>query len=326
MERSFVEESVETSFSLNRKVFSKETVMALAALCASRVIMSFTPILITLSDHQIGPNATAFWREAIAFILLSAMEGTLVLNSQISGNQPEKQEKYTGRVLGLLLGTGIIATLYVICWVWSLSLTSVTNVTVISDCLTPLFTILGGWLFFGQVFDRFFLIGMVITIGGVVTIGLNDLSQAVGQVYGDLIALGVAIFYAIYYLLAEQLRVGLSTKTILLWRCGIGTVIMLPIVLVSGDRFWPASWEEWSLLVSVAFVGQILGQGLSLYSVKKLTSGLVAFSMLVVPVLSAMEATLILSEKVNLLNFVSFALVLLGMYFAISSSQGAIKE
>jgi drug/metabolite transporter (DMT)-like permease len=57
-----------------------------------------------------------------------------------------------------------------------------------------------------------------------------------------------------------------------------------------------------------------------------LTSGLVAFSMLVVPVLSAMEATLILSEKVNLLNFVSFALVLLGMYFAISSSQGAIKE
>lgn len=291
--------------------------------------MSFTPILVKLSDREIGPNATVFWREAIAFILLGAIEGSLFLkNSRLENQQDNEQtpkNKQTKTTIGLLVVTGIVATAYIMLWMWALNLTTVTNSTII-DCWLPIFTTLGGWLFLGQVFDRAFLIGMAIAIGGMLTIGFNDFSQTMVKIYGDLLALLGIGAYGTYYLLVERLREEFSTKTILLWRCGIGTVILLPILFVTGDRIFPHSSVGWLLVMSLAFFSQFIAQGLTIYCLKKLSSGFVALSMLVIPVLSAIEAGIILSERASMLNFIGGALVLLGMYVAISASQGAIKE
>ena len=101
---------------------------------------------------------------------------------------------------------------------------------------------------------------------------------------------------------------------------------MFPVLLVTGDKIFPDSWQGWALVFSVAFLGQLLSQGLTIYCLKKLSAGLVALSMLTIPVLSATEAAIILSERLSVLNFVGAVLVMSGMYLAISSSEGAIKE
>jgi hypothetical protein len=55
--------------------------------------------------------------------------------------------------------------------------------------MTPIFATLGGWLLLGHNFDRRFLIGMILTIGGAISIGIQDLQIATEQLIGDALAL-----------------------------------------------------------------------------------------------------------------------------------------
>jgi drug/metabolite transporter (DMT)-like permease len=68
----------------------------------------------------------------------------------------------------------------------------------------------------------------------------------------------------------------------------------------------------------------MLGIGLWTYCLKKISSGFASLVALVVPALSAVEGWVVFSENLSLLTGVSFAVILLGMYLAISSTS-AIK-
>ncbi|MBP0019307.1 MAG: DMT family transporter [Cyanobacteria bacterium SBLK] len=309
-----------------RIFLGRETIVALIALFVSRIFLSITPILIKLSDDSLGPNLTLFWREAIAFVGFGLIETIFFLRDRFRDRSPSNSNtiQYTRRTFGFLFGIGITATIYMLFWVWALNLTSVTNSTIISAAL-PLFTILGGWLFFGQFFDFRFLIGALLTIAGALTIGLNDVHQSSGKLYGDIAALLSAVFYALYWLLVEKVREELNTTIILLWRCGLGTIFLMPIVFLSPGNCLPNSWQEWVLVIGIAFLGQVIAQGLTVFSLKKLSAGLVAVSMLLVPILSHIEAEFLFGETVNLTNYLGFFIILIGIYFSLSG-KGGIKE
>jgi drug/metabolite transporter (DMT)-like permease len=81
----------------------------------------------------------------------------------------------------------------------------------------------------------------------------------------------------------------------------------------------------WSAVIFLAIVCQVMGQGLLTYSLKQFSSGLVAVSMLTIPVLAAILAMLVFSEKLSLLNWLAFLVVLTGIYLAVSA-QNVEKE
>jgi drug/metabolite transporter (DMT)-like permease len=53
-------------------------------------------------------------------------------------------------------------------------------------------------------------------------------------------------------------------------------------------------------VIAIALFGQVLAQGLTVYSLKVLSSSLVALSMLVIPIFSHIEARFIFSEPTSL--------------------------
>lgn len=65
-------------------------------------------------------------------------------------------------------------------------------------------------------------------------------------------------------------------------------------------------------------LGQIIGQGLAVYSLKKTSSSLVALFMLVMPIFSHIEARFIFSEPTNLVDHGGYLIILLGMYLEIT--------
>ena len=311
-------------FSLEKikAVFLTDSMLAIIALLIARIIMSFTPILLRLSNNEIGPNASVFCREAVGLIFFGALGGVSAIRSD---GTTQEQKPYNARVLLLLVAMTTVATCSIISFTWSVSQTRISSFAII-ESLNPLFAVLGGWLLFGKLFDSRFLIGTGIAIAGIITFGLDDFSHGAVQMYGDLNALGTAIFYGIYLLLVEQLRVELNTIRILLLPCASTVVLLLPILLITGDRFFPVSLQGWLLVIALGLLDKVLAQGLTVYCLKKLSSGFVALTMLLLPVFSSIEARAIFSEQLNWLNFLGFAIVLVGMYLAISSSQGAIKE
>ncbi|MBC6435002.1 DMT family transporter, partial [Nostoc sp. HG1] len=101
---------------------------------------------------------------------------------------------------------------------------------------------------------------------------------------------------ATYLLLIEQLQTRFTTATIMLWRCGVTTMFLLPILPFIEERLFPYSGMGWFLIIFQALFCQVLGQGLLTYSLSRLSSGVVAVTLLLNPVLASIFAWFIFSE------------------------------
>ena len=299
-------------------------VEAIASLAMAVISLSLAAIFIKLSEREISPNALVFHRFWIATIIFGVWNQLNTTCSQHSESQPLEQKTYNSQTLWLLLSLGACSSASLYCWVWALTQTGAANATLLRN-LTPVFTILGGWLLLGQRFDNKFLIGTVIVVVGAIAIGFNDWQISSNTLQGDALALLCAVFYSASLLMVEQLRTQLNTTNIMLWRCAVGTVVTLPIMLISADRVFPYSISGWLAVIAFAIVCQVLGQGMLTYCLKQLSSGFVGIVLLLEPIITACVAWAIFSESLGLLNGVGFVMVLVGIYLAKSSSS-AVKE
>jgi drug/metabolite transporter (DMT)-like permease len=295
-------------------------ILSILALSMALIAVSFAAIFIRLSEQEISANATIFNRLWIATLVFGLWNGIQDLSSESYSIPPVKPLLSWHREYLLLILLGCVASASGLCWAWSLTQTSIANSTLLRN-LSPPFTILGGWLFFNQRFDRQFLMAMVLAILGISILGWNDLHFSKEHFIGDEIALLAAFFRAANLLLVEHLRGKLDTSTILLWRSGVGTVFLLPIILITQEQIFPNSANTWLAIIALTLICQIFGQGLLVYSLKHLSSGFVSLFLLLQPILTACLAWLIFAENLSLFNGFAFCLVLIGIYLAKSSQS-----
>ncbi|MDJ0675463.1 MAG: DMT family transporter [Calothrix sp. MO_167.B42] len=305
--------------------FSSLPIDSLTALIGSIICLSLSPIFIRLSEQEIGPNATAFhrfWIAAIAFALLSSL-----LNVRRPKRNPrtELPKTHLTKATMLLIADGVLLSMGVICWTWSLTHTNIANSSMIHN-LIPIFTILGGFIALNQTFDHRFLLGMWVAIAGVTLLEVNDLfSLSLGQqLIGDLAALLSAVFFGVHPLIAERLRSKFDSITIMTWSSTTSSVLLLPVIFFTKEQLIPSSLNGWFAVIALAGIGQMLGIGLWTYCLKKISSGFASLVALIVPALSSFEGWVIFCEPLSFLTLVSFSVILLGMYLAISSTS-AVK-
>ena len=314
------------------KLFDREKLIAIALLFIATVAISFAAIFIKWSETEISANATVFnrlWIGTVVFGFWNTLNFVyLKLSNRQLNLQSEEDTPYTKTVILLLLGLGFTYLGFQSLWAWSITQTSIGISTILHN-FTPIFTTLSAWIFFGQRFEEKFLIGMVITIVGIVFIGIGDIQITNGttnKILGDVAALFSAVFYAGYLLIIEQLRSKLSATKILMWSSLTGAILILPILIVTGEKIFPYSWNGWLAVICLAVICQALGMGLVAYSLDKLSAGFVALFLLIDPVLTAIEAWIIFSERLSLLDWIAFVLVLLGIYLALSSKSSIQQE
>lgn len=302
-----------------------EFLMALISLLIANIGISLAPILIVLSEHELSATATIFNRVWIAAVVFGLLQGIRAVGRRFVKEELPEPKTYTRQDLGLLLVVAIAFPLGQITWAWSMTQTSVAISALFHD-MSPLFTSLGVWLLFAQRFDRQFIVGMLVAIGGAIFLGLEDAKIGMGQLQGDSAALLSAVFYALYLIALEQLRSKFSNTTMIFWASASSVVIPLFVVLLSQDhRLFPSSAQGWLSVIALAICAQVVGQGLTSYSLKKLSSGFVALFSLIIPILSALLAALIFSERLNLFSWLAFAVILVGLYLGISS-KSAVKS
>lgn len=299
-------------------------IWAIGALSAALLAVSLAAIFIRLSEREISPNATVFNRLWIATVIFGLWNGAGATRRRMSGAQVEGRSNYTLRDVMLLTAVGVVSSASLGFWAWSLTQTNVANSTVLRN-LTPLFTTLGGWLLLGRRFDNRFLVGLAVALSGAIAIGMDDLQTAGDNLAGDIAALLSAMFYAGNLLIAEHLRTKFPATTILMWRCFIGSILVLPLVLLAGDRVFPYSWQGWLVVIGLAVICQAFGQGLLIHSLGRLSSGFVALFLLLEPVITAILAGVLFSETLSLFNWFAFSVVLAGIYLGKSSGSVAQK-
>jgi drug/metabolite transporter (DMT)-like permease len=330
-------------------------VIATVALVAALLCISVSALLVRFSEQELSPYAISFNRFWVTVVLMSFWcgfqelrrrwsssnreEGLDRISSQPSHHLavscthacepltpsatngsdlhsgPQNGRKLRDWVGWQLLAVSVFLAADLMLWSWSLTRTSVANATLLSN-LTPLFTCLGGWIFWQKSFQKKLLLGMAIAVGGMGLIGLNDLQVGALKLQGDAIALLAAMSFAIYLLILERLQSRLSTTKIVFWSAAIAALLTFPIVALSHGPWFPTSWQGWSSIVSLAFFCQILGQALLVFSLNHLPSEFVAIFLLFDPILAALGGWICFSETLNGLTLFAFAVVSVGIYLA----------
>ena len=275
---------------------------------------------IKLSENELGPNATIFNRLWIGSLTLSMWKAISKPRSR-SSHDYKVQPAYTIRDQALFVALGSVSALCLLTWAWSLTQTSVANSNLLHN-LTPVFATLGDWLFLGHLFDGRFLIGLVLALGGAIAVGVEDLHYSPEHLIGDAVALLSAVFYAGSFLISEQLLKKFSATTILLWNCTVGGLLLLPIVVWSENQLFPSSFLGWFSVIGLGFLCQGIGQGIVTYSLKNFSAGFVSLFLLLGPLMTAIFAWIIFGERLSILNWVAFFVVLAGIYLA-KSGKGA---
>ncbi len=277
---------------------------AFACLLAGGCAIAFAPILVRVSDT--GPVASAFWRCALATPLLWAwayyVRGSETRNARVPP--------------AAILGAGLFFAADLGVWHFSILYTSVANSTLLAN-LAPIFVTLAGWLFWKQKVTRVFLAGMVLAIGGMFVLVGPNFALGGTRLLGDALGALTGAFYAGYMLSIKAARdAHASTARLMAWSTTITALVLLPIALLAPHPFWPSSANGWLVLLGLALVSQILGQGLIAYAFAHLPASLSSVSLLIQPVMAAIFAWWLFGEAIGVLQFVGGAIVLAGIWLS----------
>ena len=281
--------------------------VAFLCLLAGGCAIAFAPIFVRLADT--GPVASAFWRCALAVPLLWFW----VLAKQ------KIPSPLGGRGEGpffALIAAGLFFAADLGVWHFSILYTSVANSTVLAN-LAPIFVTLAGWLFWHRRVTRTFLVGMAVAILGMFVLVGPNFALGGKPLLGDALGALTAVFYAGYFLAIKVTRdAGGSTARLMAWSTTITAIVLLPIALLAPQPFWPSSASGWWVLVGLALVTQILGQGLIAYAFAHLPASLSSVSLLIQPVMAALFAWLIFGEAIGAAQYLGGAIVLAGIWTA----------
>ena len=273
--------------------------------------IAFAPIFVRVSE--VGPLSTAFWRLLLAWPALwlwTVMER----RRRPDIRRPSRYTDYLRLAAAGLFFAGDLSF-----WHWSLRFTSVANSTLLVN-YAPLWVTFAGWWLFQDRIEKLFFAGLVSALLGATLIVGASFQIRLEQVKGDLLALTASFFYAGYLLSITRLRRDFSTAAIMTWSTVGCTAILLAVTLLSGEKFFPGSPWGWLVLLGLALISHLGGQGLITYALAHLPAAFSSVTLLLQPVFAALLAWLLLAEGLGPGQALGGLLVLVGIFLARKSA------
>lgn len=273
--------------------------IALSAVAVGVLAVSAAAIFIRLAEAP--ALAVAFWRNAL---------GALVL---VPFALYWRETFPRGRVLRVGIASGMALGVHFGFWISSLDYTSVAA-SVVLVCTQPVFVAILAYLIFGERTSLLSFFGILISLAGTAVIA-SDGSVGSATSLGNALALFGAIAIAVYVLIGRSLRttgVGVLPYSIVVYASA--AVTLAPAALFGGAPLWGYPAETWFWLWTVTLGPQILGHTVFNWALRYVQASIISGTILAEPVVSALLAWLILSEKPGLATLLGGAVVLLGLF------------
>ena len=98
----------------------------------------------------------------------------------------------------------------------------------------------------------------------------------------------------------------------------LGIILTLPLALIVHNQLFPISYEGWYSILILG-INAVTVQFLEIYSLQRLSASFVVLVFLLDPILTGIFARWIFGETLAWLNLLAFAVILVGLYLAVSS-------
>ena len=290
-----------------------KSALAYLALGVGVQALSFSAMFVRWANAP-GP-ITAFYRIFFSiFLLLPFLVPRLKKNPEVRSRS----------ILFPILA-GIFTACDLALWTTSLSYTTAANATLLGNT-APLWVALGTWLILKQTLTTAFWRGLIITLIGAALIMGTDFILHPRFGVGDLMATFTGFFYGGYYLITEKSRTHFDS-VVHIWFVGIGASLALFIInTILQNPFVGFDQVTWLVFLSSAFVSQLVGYMALAYALGHLPASIVAPTMVLQPVVTAILAIPFLGEIPTIWQGIGGTIALVGIYVVNRSHQTTLQE
>lgn len=261
-----------TGLTQNLFFLPNPTARAKAALLPA--ILAVSTAAIFIRSAEVPPLAAAFWRGGFcAIIFLFALLWPSVRQA-VREMWPKK--------MAMIAGATVIIALHQVCFITSLSYTSIAASTFLT-CTQPIFTAFLGYFFLKEAVSwrsRLAIVGAVLGMG-VITFGGGNSDAALT---GNLLALGASVLAAVFVLFARTFRQTTPLVPFMLVLHVSGSLFQMILAGFSGVSLVGFSSESWAALLMLALLPTLVGHTLLNFSVGHLPAFVVSASILGEPV------------------------------------------
>ena len=269
------------------------------------IAIAFSPIFVRFSD--VDPIMTAFYRIFISLPFFLFFSSFNIIEKV---KFPEFNNSYV-----IFLVSGIFFALDLICWHWSIKLTTVSKATFLSN-LAPIVVIIFSLIFLKERFSKFFYLAALLSMVGMLMLLGESFKFNKSQFIGDLLGVLTAVWYGSYIVTISQLRKKYNSTSIM-FLSGIVTAIILLIVSILFEQsLIPQSLFTITIIFLLGFICQFMGQSFITYSLAYLSASLSSLCLLIQPIAATVLAYFFFQEKLTTIQFFGSVLILIGIYIA----------
>ena len=269
------------------------------------IAIAFSPIFVRFSD--VDPIMTAFYRIFISLPFFLFFSSFNIIEKV---KFPQFNNSYL-----IFLVSGIFFALDLICWHWSIKLTTVSKATFLSN-LAPIVVIIFSLIFLKERFSKFFYLAALLSMVGMLMLLGESFQFNKSQFIGDLLGVLTAVWYGSYIVTISQLRKKYNSTSIM-FLSGIVTAIILLIVSILFEQsLIPQSLFTITIIFLLGFICQFMGQSFITYSLAYLSASLSSLCLLIQPIAATVLAYFFFQEKLTTIQFFGSALILMGIYIA----------
>jgi drug/metabolite transporter (DMT)-like permease len=272
--------------------------LAIPALIVGNVALALGPWLVRLArtEGQVGPIGSGFWRLALALpVMLILARGEAAPGHGIT----RRPAIIAALVSGLFFGADLST------WHAGILHTRMSNATLFGNVTAILYP-LYGFLIARALPSRRQGLALLLAIVGAAFLLGRSYELSARNLVGDLLCLAAGVCYTGYFAAAERARTMLGPWTMLCWSMIASLPLLLGAAFLLGDPIWPRVW--WPLILLTAG-SQILGQGLMMYAVVRVSSLVMGLMLLVQPVVAATVGWVIYGERLTAFDLVGAAAI-----------------
>jgi drug/metabolite transporter (DMT)-like permease len=267
--------------------------LAVAALLVANVALAFGPWFVRVAD--VGPVASAFWRITLAAPLLAGL-------ALASGARPAR---LPGGLWWLLALGGVAFAADLASWHVGILHTKLANATLLGNSAILMFPIWGfmvarawptrtqGW-------------ALALAAAGAALLLGRSYQLDPRQLLGDLLCLAAGVLYTVYFIVMTRARERMAPLSSLALSTAASILPLLAVALLLGERVWPGDWTP---LIGLALVSQVVGQGCMIYALGLLPPLVVGIALLIQPVVTGTIGWIVYGERLGALDLLGAAMV-----------------
>ncbi len=268
------------------------------------MLIGFAPIFVKWS--MLSSSAIAFYRMFLTIPFLFILN--YAINKSFSFKVNNKKTILYAAFASLAFTTDLTL------WHFSMTITSVSNATIIVNS-APIFVAILSFIIFKEKLSKGFILSFLITYIGIIGLIYFSNNYINGKFLGDILCLIAAFFYGVYLLIIAKLGKEKSLNIIFYttFFCCIFSIIPM---IIEGGNIFPASSFEWINLLLLAVLCQLGGQYFITHAIGKISASNGSIGLLMQPITATILAAILFNEVLNMIQVIFVMVAMIGIYLA----------